>query len=193
MTFALFGIFGLLFIGLGNYLPRVRPNFTFGIRTPWTLASEEVWRRTHRASGPVFVAAGIATLIAALFATSLHELAFAIMLISILGLLGLVYFETQFRRKEIAVRRVHGASVGEILLMINRYYLMITLICFIMTAPVSIVIIRHWAASFPYRSPIPVWIFLAALALITLITAVTVTLLSRSAALRNPVDSISTE
>ena len=68
------------------------------------------------------------------------------MLISIIGILGLVYFETQFRRKEIAVRRVHGASVGEILLMINRYYLMITLICFIMTAPVSIVIIRHWAA-----------------------------------------------
>ena len=115
------------------------------------------------------------------------------MLISVIGILGLVYFETQFRRKEIAVRRVHGASVGEILLMINRYYLMITLICFIMTTPVSIVIIRHWAASFPYRSPIPVWIFLAALALITLITAVTVTLLSRSAALRNPVDSISTE
>ena len=115
------------------------------------------------------------------------------MLISVIGILGLVYFETQFRRKEIAVRRVHGVSVGEILLMINRYYLMITLICFIMTAPVSIVIIRHWAASFPYRSPIPVWIFLAALALITLITAVTVTLLSRSAALRNPVDSISTE
>lgn len=82
---ALFGIFGLLFIGLGNYLPRVRPNFTFGIRTPWTLASEEVWRRTHRASGPVFIAAGIATLIAALFATTLHEVAFAVMLVSILG------------------------------------------------------------------------------------------------------------
>lgn len=82
---ALFGFFGLLFIGLGNYLPRVRPNFTFGIRTPWTLASEEVWRRTHRASGPVFIAAGIVTLIAALFATTLHEVAFAVMLVSILG------------------------------------------------------------------------------------------------------------
>ena len=115
------------------------------------------------------------------------------MLISVIGILGLVYFETQFRRKEIAVRRVHGASVGEILLMINRYYLMITLVCFIMTTPLSIVIIRHWASSFPYRSPIPVWIFLAALALIAIITAVTVTLLSRSTALRNPVDSISTE
>ena len=38
------------------------------------------------------------------------------LLISVIGILGLVYFETQFRRKEIAVRRVHGASVGEILL-----------------------------------------------------------------------------
>ena len=110
-----------------------------------------------------------------------------------IGILGLVYFETQFRRKEIAVRRMLGASVREILLMVNRYYLTITLVCFIITAPVATVIIRHWVSSFPYRSPIPVWIFLAALALITLITVVTVTLLSRSAAMRNPVDSISNE
>ena len=115
------------------------------------------------------------------------------MLISLIGILGLVYFETQFRRKEIAVRRVLGASVREILLMVNRYYLTITLVCFIITAPVATVIIRHWVSSFPYRSPIPVWIFLSALALITIITIVTVTLLSRSAAMRNPVDSISNE
>ena len=115
------------------------------------------------------------------------------MLISVIGILGLVYFETQFRRKEIAVRRVHGASFWQILLMVNRYYLAITLVCFIVTAPLATVIIRKWVSSFPYQSPVPVWIFLAALAMVTLITAVTVTLLSRRAALRNPIDSISTE
>ncbi len=47
--------------------------------------------------------------------------------------------------------------------------------------------------SFPYQSPVPVWIFLVALVLVSLITAVTVTLQSRRAALRNPVDSISSE
>lgn len=81
----LFGFFGVLFIGLGNYLPRIKPNFTFGIRTPWTLASEEVWRRTHRAAGPVFVIAGMATLVAALFSSVAPAITFWVMLISILG------------------------------------------------------------------------------------------------------------
>ncbi len=115
------------------------------------------------------------------------------LLISVIGILGLVYFETQFRRKEIAVRRVHGASVGEILLMLNRYYLKITAVCFAVAVPVAWFIIRRWVSSFPYQSPVPVWIFLVALVLVSLITAVTVTLQSRRAALRNPVDSISSE
>lgn len=96
----LFGFFGLLFIGLGNFMPRIRPNFTFGIRTPWTLASEEVWRSTHRASGPVFVVAGIATLIAALVATSMPTVTFAVMLISVLGATAFagVYSYLQWRK-----------------------------------------------------------------------------------------------
>lgn len=81
----LFGFFGLLFIGLGNYLPRIKPNYTFGIRTPWTLASEEVWRRTHRASGPMFVVAGIATFIAAFFASTAPVVAIVVMLVTVLG------------------------------------------------------------------------------------------------------------
>ena len=81
----LIGFFGLLFIVLGNYLPRVKPNFTFGIRTPWTLASEEVWRRTHRASGPAYIIAGIATFIAALFASIAPAIAIGVMLVTVLG------------------------------------------------------------------------------------------------------------
>ena len=115
------------------------------------------------------------------------------LLISVIGILGLVYFETQFRRKEIAIRRVHGASVSEILAMLNRYYLIITLVCFVVAVPVAIVIIRSWVSTFPYQSPVPVWIFLAALLIIGLITIVTVTLQSRRAALRNPVESIANE
>ena len=49
---------GLLFIVLGNYLGKVRKNFFIGIRTPWTLASDEVWNRTHRLGGWVFVLIG---------------------------------------------------------------------------------------------------------------------------------------
>ena len=66
----------------------------------WTLASEEVWRSTHRASGPVFVVAGIATLIAALVATSMPTVTFAVMLISVLGATAFagVYSYLQWRK-----------------------------------------------------------------------------------------------
>src|SRR5690606_4775678 len=49
---------GLLFIALGSYLPRVRSNWWIGIRTPWTLESERVWRETHRPAGRTFTAGG---------------------------------------------------------------------------------------------------------------------------------------
>ena len=55
MTYA--GV-GLLFIVLGNYMSKVRKNFFIGIRTPWTLASDEVWSRTHRLGGWMFVLIG---------------------------------------------------------------------------------------------------------------------------------------
>jgi uncharacterized membrane protein len=50
---------GVLLIVIGNVLPRARPNFWFGIRTPWTLTNERVWERTHRVGGYVLVGAGI--------------------------------------------------------------------------------------------------------------------------------------
>ncbi|MGH7565276.1 MAG: SdpI family protein, partial [Gemmatimonadota bacterium] len=58
---------GLLFVGLGNYLPRLRSNWWMGIRTPWTLDSEAVWRETHRVGGWTFVAAGLVLILAGLF------------------------------------------------------------------------------------------------------------------------------
>jgi uncharacterized membrane protein len=57
---------GLLFVGLGNYLPRIRSNWFMGIRTPWTLSSERVWRATHRVGGRTFVGAGLVMALAAL-------------------------------------------------------------------------------------------------------------------------------
>ena len=55
---ALAGI-GILFLVLGNALPRARSNFIFGIRTPWTLSSDTVWTRTHRVGGYVLCVAGL--------------------------------------------------------------------------------------------------------------------------------------
>ena len=50
---------GLLFIAIGNYLPKTRRNYTMGIKLPWTLNSEENWRRTHRLGGICFVIIGL--------------------------------------------------------------------------------------------------------------------------------------
>jgi uncharacterized membrane protein len=60
-------LMGILFIILGNYLTQVRPNYFFGIKTPWTLANEEVWRKTHRVGGYGFIIAGALELVSAFF------------------------------------------------------------------------------------------------------------------------------
>ncbi len=56
---------GFLFIILGNFLPKVKRNWFVGVRTPWTISSEEVWNKTHRVSGKIFVAAGLLFIIMA--------------------------------------------------------------------------------------------------------------------------------
>ena len=50
---------GLLFIILGNYLGKIKPNWFVGIRTPWTMSSETVWAKTHRFGGKAFIVGGV--------------------------------------------------------------------------------------------------------------------------------------
>lgn len=50
---------GMLFLCIGNYLPKVKQNYTMGIKTPWTLSDEVVWNKTHRLGGILFVILGI--------------------------------------------------------------------------------------------------------------------------------------
>lgn len=59
-------IVGMLFVIVGNYLPKARQNYTVGIKVPWTLANEENWNRTHRLAGFVWVVAGILMIIGTL-------------------------------------------------------------------------------------------------------------------------------
>jgi uncharacterized membrane protein len=58
-------LLGALWILLGNSMGQIRPNYMFGIRTPWTLANEEVWRKTHRASGPLWMLVGLLFIVTA--------------------------------------------------------------------------------------------------------------------------------
>ena len=53
------GLIGILFIIIGNYMSKIKRNWFMGIRTPWTLSSEEVWNKTHRFGGKMFILAGL--------------------------------------------------------------------------------------------------------------------------------------
>ncbi len=59
--------FGVLFIIIGNYLPKCKQNYTVGIKIPWTLNSEENWNYTHRTAGKLWVAGGILIIFTSLF------------------------------------------------------------------------------------------------------------------------------
>ena len=115
---------------------------------------------------------------------------FLSIVISIIGVFGLVLFETQYRRREIGIRRVHGASVGEILSLFNRKYLYIVAICSAVAIPVSYYIIDQWMQQYVYRTPMSWWVYALAVGVILLITIVTVSLRSWSAANENPTQSI---
>ena len=109
------------------------------------------------------------------------------------NIIGLVFFETQFIRKEIAVRRVNGATVGSILKMINKKYLIMAGASFVIAAPVAYWLMTAWRKGFAYQAPVPVWIFLVALLAVAAITLAVVTLQSWRAASANPVDSLKIE
>lgn len=118
---------------------------------------------------------------------------FVALLIAIIGIIGLVFFETQFICKEIAVRRVNGATVGSILKMINKKYLIMAATSFVIAAPVAYWLMTAWRKGFAYQAPVPVWIFLVALLAVAAITLAVVTLQSWRSASANPVESLKNE
>ena len=122
--------------------------------------------------------------------TLIAMFSFLSIVISIIGVFGLVLFETQYRRREIGIRRVHGASVGGILQMFNRKYLYIVAACSAVAIPVSYYIISRWMEQYVYRTPMSWWVYALAVGVILLITVVTVSLRSWSAANENPTNSI---
>lgn len=89
---------GLLFIALGNYLPRVRSNWWMGVRTPWTLESETVWRETHRVAGWSFVAGGLVVMLLVFLPSELRVWCMMAALI-LAGLTPVVYSYVAWRRE----------------------------------------------------------------------------------------------
>ena len=114
-------------------------------------------------------------------------------IISLMGIIGLLMFETKFRRKEIGLRRVHGASIREILEMFNRKFFYILLISFLIAAPVGYIVMDYYYSTFAYRSPLHWWVFLLAFVIVAIITVGVVTLCSYKAASENPAETLKNE
>jgi putative ABC transport system permease protein len=114
-------------------------------------------------------------------------------LISIIGVFGLTMFESEYRRKEIGIRKVFGSSTKEILMMFWKRYLYILLGCFVVAAPIGYLLGQHWLEGFAVRTSVSPLLFLVSFLLITLITMLTVTYQSWKNANENPINSIKTE
>ena len=113
--------------------------------------------------------------------------------ISVVGVFGLVVFDSECRRKEIGIRKVLGASAMNIIIMFNKAYFRILLICFVIAAPLAWYAVTRWLENFAYKTPMYWWVYLLAFMTVGLITAATVTFQNWRVANDNPLNSIKTE
>ena len=115
------------------------------------------------------------------------------LVITLIGVFCLTLFETEYRRKEIGIRKVFGSTEEAILLMLSRRYVLLILVAFVLAAPLAWYIGRQWLMSFAERTPIYWWLFPLALLAVSAITLLTVGIQGWRAATENPVRSIKTE
>ena len=111
-------------------------------------------------------------------------------LIACLGLLGLAAFSVQRRTKEIGVRKVLGATIPGIVLLLSKDFVRLVLVALVMAAPLSYLAMNHWLADFAYRVEISVGTFVLAGGLALLIAVLTVSYQAIRAALADPVKSL---
>ncbi|HXO77546.1 MAG TPA: FtsX-like permease family protein, partial [Puia sp.] len=113
--------------------------------------------------------------------------------IACLGLLGLSLFGTTQRIKEIGVRKVLGASISNIVLLLSKDFVALILVAFVIAAPVAWWIMHQWLQDFAYRIALSPWIFVAAGLLAIIIALATISFQAIKAALANPVKSLRSE
>ncbi|MBQ8937229.1 MAG: FtsX-like permease family protein [Bacteroidaceae bacterium] len=115
------------------------------------------------------------------------------LVITLIGVFCLTLFETEYRRKEIGIRKVFGSTEEAILLMLSRRYVLLILVAFVLGAPLAWYIGSQWLMSFAERTPIYWWLFPLSLLAVSVITLATVGIQGWRAATENPVNSIKTE
>ena len=110
-----------------------------------------------------------------------------------IGLAGLASFTIEKRVKEIGIRKVLGATLGQLLTLISKDFLKLVLIAFVIATPVAWWFMNNWLEKYPYRINISIWLFGAVGLLILLLALVVVSLNTMKAAITNPVKSLRTE
>ena len=113
--------------------------------------------------------------------------------ISIVGVFGLVVFDSECRRKEIGIRKILGASTTGIIIMFNKVYFRILIICFVIAAPLAWYAITRWLENFAYKTPMYWWVYLLAFVVVATITVCTVTFQNWRVASDDPVNAIKME
>ncbi|MBN1925357.1 MAG: FtsX-like permease family protein, partial [Prolixibacteraceae bacterium] len=111
-------------------------------------------------------------------------------ILSALGILGLAFFDSQLKIKEIGIRKVNGANIFKVMFHLNQNYAKWVFIAFVLAAPVSYYIMNRWLENFAYKTTLSWWIFALAGILALGIALLTVSWQSWRAATRNPVEAL---
>ena len=98
VTRLLFWMIGIIFLLIGNYMRQIRSNFFFGIRNPWTLSNDVVWKKTHRLGGITFVITGIAIVVGSFFGSIVTFILLMIGIVAIL-LVSTLYSYLVYRKE----------------------------------------------------------------------------------------------
>ena len=110
--------------------------------------------------------------------------------ISCLGILGLTALSIKQRTKEIGLRKIAGATVLDIMLLLNKAYIRWIAIAFIIAVPISIAIVHKWLQGFSYRTPLSWWVFLIAGLMAIILAIAVISWLCYTSARQNPVKSL---
>ena len=127
------------------------------------------------------------------FISQVKLFAIICIIITIIGVFSLTMFETEYRRKEIAIRKVMGSSVGSVVRLFAMRYALPLVVAFVVAAPVGRWLSNSWLQSFAEHTPIHWWLFPLSFVLVSAVVVITVIIQSWRVATANPVESIKTE
>jgi putative ABC transport system permease protein len=118
---------------------------------------------------------------------------FIALIIALMGVYGIVLFNAKHKVKEIAIRKINGSTVTEILFMLNQNILVQLVIAFIIAIPAAYYITAKWLESFAYKIPVYWWVFVLGGLIVLAVTLITVSAQSYRAATRNPAKALNSE